>query len=70
MFRVLQCILFSGHPGKIFVVLELNTIIAIVLGWLILDEEISKKFIVPTILIICGVFITNYKPEIFKKRII
>ena len=46
-----------------------NTIIAIILGWLILDEQISSKFIIAAILIICGVFITNYKPEMFQRKI-
>jgi drug/metabolite transporter (DMT)-like permease len=45
-----------------------NTIIAIFLGWLILDEKISAAFITATVLIICGVFITNYKPGMFRKR--
>jgi drug/metabolite transporter (DMT)-like permease len=45
-----------------------NTIIAIFLGWLILDENISVKFIMATVLIILGVFIINYKPEMFKNK--
>ena len=39
----------------------INTIIAIFLGWLFLDEVITSDFIIATILIITGVFITNYK---------
>lgn len=38
-----------------------NTIIAVFLGWLLLDEIITFDFIIATILIILGVFITNYK---------
>lgn len=38
-----------------------NTIIAIFLGWLILNEKVSVDLIVATGLIITGVFITNYK---------
>jgi drug/metabolite transporter (DMT)-like permease len=38
-----------------------NTIIAVFLGWLILDEKITIDFIIATILIILGVFIINYK---------
>jgi drug/metabolite transporter (DMT)-like permease len=38
-----------------------NTIIAVFLGWLFLDEVITSDFIIATILIIAGVFITNYK---------
>lgn len=37
-----------------------NTIIAIFLGWLILNEEITIDLLFATILIITGVFITNY----------
>jgi drug/metabolite transporter (DMT)-like permease len=39
----------------------INTIIAVFLGWLLLDEVIKLDFIIATILIILGVFITNYK---------
>lgn len=37
-----------------------NTIIAIFLGWLILNEEITIDLLFATVLIITGVFITNY----------
>ncbi|MGN7204979.1 DMT family transporter [Pedobacter sp. SAFR-022] len=37
-----------------------NTIIAIFLGWLILNEEITIDLLFATALIITGVFITNY----------
>jgi len=37
-----------------------NTVIAIFLGWLILDEIITVDVIIATVLIITGVFITNY----------
>ena len=40
-----------------------NTIIAVFLGWLFLDEVITSDFIVATLLIILGVFIINYKPK-------
>ena len=50
-------------PTQISILSYVNTIIAIFLGWLVLDEEISFKFIVAAILIIAGVFITNYKPK-------
>lgn len=39
----------------------INTIIAVFLGWLLLDEIITFDFVIATILIILGVFITNYK---------
>lgn len=41
----------------------INTIIAVFLGWLLLDEVITLDFIVATFLIICGVFIINYKKK-------
>lgn len=50
-------------PTQISILSYINTIIAIFLGWLILDEEISVKFIIAALLIITGVFITNYKPR-------
>ncbi|RZK42548.1 MAG: permease [Pedobacter sp.] len=38
-----------------------NTVIALFLGWLILDEVITVDLLIATMLIIVGVFITNYK---------
>ncbi|WP_410219580.1 DMT family transporter [Pedobacter sp.] len=38
-----------------------NTVIAIFLGWLILDEKITVDLLIATVLIILGVFIVNYK---------
>lgn len=40
-----------------------NTIIALFLGWLILDEVITYDLLIATVLIIAGVFITNYKKK-------
>lgn len=40
-----------------------NTIIAVFLGWLLLDEVITSDFIIATALIIAGVFIINYKKK-------
>ncbi len=39
----------------------INTIIAVFLGWLLLDEVITLDFIVATFLIIAGVFVINYR---------
>lgn len=55
-------------PVQISILSYINTIIAIILGGLILNEEITPKFIIATCLIIIGVFITNYNPETFKSR--
>ncbi|MGY4385097.1 drug/metabolite transporter (DMT)-like permease [Pedobacter sp. UYP24] len=40
-----------------------NTVIALFLGWLILHETITTDIIIATMLIIAGVFITNYKKQ-------
>ncbi|KQC01825.1 DMT family transporter [Pedobacter sp. Hv1] len=40
-----------------------NTVIAIFLGWLVLDEVITFDLLIATVLIITGVFITNYKKK-------
>jgi drug/metabolite transporter (DMT)-like permease len=40
-----------------------NTIIAVFLGWLLLDEVITTDFIIATLLIMLGVFIINYKKK-------
>ncbi len=54
-------------PIQVSILSYINTIIAIFLGWLLLDESITLQFILAAILIICGVFIINYKPEMFRK---
>jgi drug/metabolite transporter (DMT)-like permease len=41
----------------------INTVIAVFLGWLLLDEVITFDFVIATLLIILGVFITNYKKK-------
>lgn len=55
-------------PTQVSLLSYVNTVIAIFLGWLILDEEISAAFITATALIICGVFITNYQKGMFRNR--
>ncbi|MCX8525406.1 EamA family transporter [Chryseobacterium formosus] len=55
-------------PVQVSILAYINTIISIFLSWLILDEKISAKFIVAAVLIIAGVFIINYKPELFKRK--
>ena len=57
-------------PTQASMLSYVNTIIAIFLGWLILDEKITIKFIISTIMIITGVFIMNYKKGMFRKKII
>lgn len=46
---------------KVSVLAYVNVVVALFLGWLILDEMITTKMIFATLLIICGVFIVNYK---------
>jgi len=46
---------------KVSILSYFNTVIAIFLGWLILDEVITYDLLIATALIILGVFITNYK---------
>lgn len=53
-------------PTQVAILSYVNTIIAIFLGWLFLNEEISMKFLIAAVLIISGVFITNYKPKVAK----
>ncbi len=55
-------------PVQVSILAYVNTVISIFLSWLILDERISAKFIIAAVLIILGVFIINYNPQMFKKR--
>lgn len=50
-------------PTQVAILSYVNTIIAIFLGWLLLNEEISPKFIFAAAMIITGVFVTNYKAK-------
>lgn len=53
---------------KVSLLSYVNTLIAIFLGWLVLDEPVNSRFIIATAMIILGIFITNYNPNLFKKR--
>ncbi|RXM39698.1 permease [Chryseobacterium sp. CH21] len=55
-------------PVQVSILAYINTIIAIFLGWLIMNEQVTFKFIIAAVLIICGVFIINYNPEMFKRQ--
>ncbi|MEO5776749.1 MAG: EamA family transporter [Flavobacterium sp.] len=46
---------------KVVVLSYINLVVALFLGWLILDETITSRIIIATILIISGVIIVNYK---------
>lgn len=54
---------------KVSLISYINTIIAIFLGWLVLDEPVNATLIISTLMIILGIFITNYKPEMFKPSV-
>lgn len=49
--------------SEVSILTYFNTVIAIFLGWLILNEHVDIDLIVATALIITGVFITNYKKK-------
>lgn len=49
--------------SEVSILTYFNTVIAIFLGWLILNEQVDVDLIVATALIIAGVFITNYKKK-------
>lgn len=54
--------LISQLPStKVVVLSYINLVVALFLGWFILDETITSRIIVATILIISGVVVVNYK---------
>lgn len=54
--------LISQMPStKVSVLSYVNLVVALFLGWLILDEIITARILVAATLIICGVIIVNYK---------
>lgn len=54
--------LISQLPStKVSVLSYVNVVVALFLGWLILDEVITSRIIIAASLIIGGVFIVNYK---------
>lgn len=46
---------------KVVVLSYVNVVVALFLGWLILDEIITNRIVAATVLIISGVVIVNYK---------
>lgn len=46
---------------KVVILSYVNLVVALFLGWLILDETITSRIIAATVLIISGVVIVNYK---------
>ena len=53
---------------KVSMISYVNTIIAIFLGWLVANEPVDSNFIIAAFLIILGIFITNYHPDMFKTK--
>lgn len=47
--------------SEVSILTYFNTVIALFLGWLVLDEVITVDVMIATFLIIVGVFITNYQ---------
>jgi drug/metabolite transporter (DMT)-like permease len=48
---------------KVVVLSYINLVVALFLGWLILDEIITSRIIIATLLIISGVIVVNYKKQ-------
>lgn len=48
---------------KVVVLSYINLVVALFLGWLILEEIITSRIIIATILIISGVIVVNYKRQ-------
>jgi drug/metabolite transporter (DMT)-like permease len=46
---------------KVTVLAYINVVVALSLGWLLLDEEITLRIVLATLFIISGVVIVNYK---------
>ncbi len=55
-------------PSQVSILSYVNTMISIFLGWLVLHEPISVKFLMAAALIICGVFVINYKPGMIRRK--
>lgn len=55
-------------PVQVSILAYVNTVISIFLSWLILNEEITGKFLLAAVLIILGVFVINYNREMFRRK--
>lgn len=55
-------------PVQVSILAYVNTIISIFLSWLILNEQITAKFILAAVLIILGVFVINYNRDMFRRK--
>lgn len=54
--------LISQLPStKVVVLSYVNLVVALFLGWFVLDETITSRIIAATVLIISGVVVVNYK---------
>lgn len=54
---------------RVSVITYINVVVALFLGWLILDEEVSVRIILAAVLIIGGVIIANFrKREVIKEK--
>jgi len=55
-------------PVQVSILAYVTTVISIFLSWLILNEEITGKFVLAAVLIILGVFVINYNREMFRRK--
>lgn len=56
------------NPSQISMLSYGNTMIAVFLGWLILNEQITLRFLIATALIIMGVFIMNFRRSMLSRN--
>jgi drug/metabolite transporter (DMT)-like permease len=54
---------------KVTVLAYINVVVALFLGWLILDEEITLRIVLATLFIISGVIIVNFRKRKIKYNI-
>lgn len=54
-------------PEKVATSAYVNPVIAIFLGWYVLDEKISTESVIAALIILTGVYFINRKKRIFKK---
>ena len=51
---------------KVSVFNYVNVVVAVFLGWLILDEKVTLKMVFATVFILSGVIVTNYPKRSMK----
>ena len=51
----------KAHPAYASIILSLESVFAVLGGWLILDEHLSGRMILGCILMLCGMIIVQLK---------